>query len=310
MKAFITGQMRSGTTLISNFLNSNRKISVYRDFIHIQRLKESVDVDSLEEDLEEEQQKEAKERHNGLAEKLPTEDRRFFIQEWTYKNLADYYDSYLEELGRENEHVVGHKTTQAWDVMGELLSLFPDLKIIYMVRDPRDVAVSSARKWPHGGRGQTDTVCRWWKAGLQKARRCRQREEHRVLLLKFEDLLTNTDKAMDELTAFLETDVSIPKQMTEYGQVWRGNSSFENREQLLDPSSVGRWKERRPWVGKEVEGKCGPLMREMGYEVPQSVDMKTWARTVVRRAPGWGLEQVQRAVQFAKQIPSALRSRV
>lgn len=292
MKVFITGQMRSGTTLISNLLNSNEEISIYRDFIHIQRIKESVGVKSLKKSLRKEQQKEAKERHNGLAKKIPTEDKRFFIQRWTYENLADYYESFLEDLRQKNERIVGHKTTQAWDVMGDILYLFPELKIIYMVRDPRDIAVSSARKWPHGGRGQPGTVCRWWREGVQEALRCRRHTEGRVFLLKFEDLLTNTDKTLDDLSTFLESEVAIPEEMTEYGQVWRGNSSFENREQLLDPSPVGRWKERRPWIGKEVEARIGPLMREMGYKVPKLIERKVWIRATLQRIPEWIYEKV------------------
>ena len=34
-KLMITGEKRSGTTLIANFLNAQRGFTVYRDFLHI-----------------------------------------------------------------------------------------------------------------------------------------------------------------------------------------------------------------------------------------------------------------------------------
>jgi len=302
--------MRSGTTLISNFLNSNRGFKVYRDFLHIGRLKDAVNANSLEEDLSDNQKKKAKRKHNEMAEKLPITDDSFFVDEFEHKKLKDYYFSSLQKMECKSREVVGHKTTQAWDVVEEALSAIPDLKVIYMVRDPRDVAVSAARKWPHEKRGQTDNVCKQWRKGVNEALRCRRRNQDRVLVLKFEDFLTNTEKALNDLSALLGVKVSVPERMMEYGKPWRDNSSFKKKtEQLLDSSAVGRWKTQRPWIGRKVESECGSIMHKMGYKVPGSVGKSAWMQAAVRRFPDWSTEKIECGKRLAKRIFSALSRR-
>jgi len=288
-KLMVTGQMRSGTTLAANFLNSIPKFRVYRDFLHVERVMEAAGVKSIDEKLGRLEGQNAKRKHNSMTKKLPLNEEVFFVDEWKYKSTLEYYMDFLNRMEEGEERVVGHKTTQAWNGLEEVLSSVSDLRAIYVVRDPRDVVVSSARKWPQR---RAKWVAESWKEGLEKTLKLKDKFGDRVYVLRFEDLVLNPDEEISHLQGFLEVPMSMPDRLIEYGQVWKSNSSFEETEDLLDTSAVGRWKRRRPWLGKWVERNYGRVMRGTGYGVPEHVPAKTYLHAAIRRIPGGAWESL------------------
>lgn len=274
----ITGPMRSGTTLAANFLNSVPALSVYRDFLHIKRVRDAAGVESMHEILGTAEKKRAKRKHNEMTSRLPVDDEGFFVDSWTWATVLEYYVDFLSRL-RDGKELIGHKTTHAGDILDRLLASLPGLKAIYVVRDPRDVVISAARKWPHQRRGQTGLVMKGWRSGLSAAVKAKENHEENIYLLRFEDLVLRTDLETDRLREFLGVPVPTPDQLVEYGNVWKGNSSFEEKGGLLDESAVGRWKTERPWL-KQVEDYCGALMEKLAYNVLEDTSERAdlWAQ--------------------------------
>lgn len=270
--------MRGGTTLAANFLNSVSAVSVYRDFLHVKRVRDAAGVDSVYEILGTAQKKRAKRKHNKMTSGLPVDDESFLVDSWTWATVLEYYVGFLSRL-RDGEEVIGHKTTHAGDILDGLLASVPGLKAIYVVRDPRDVAISAARKWPHQRRGQTGLVMKGWKSGLEAAIEAKENHGENMYLLRFEDLVLRTDSETDHLREFLGVPVPMPDQLVEYGNVWKSNSSFEEADDLLDESTVGRWKTKRPWL-RQVEDYCGVLMDKLAYNVSEDISERVdlWTR--------------------------------
>lgn len=271
-KLIITGPMRSGTTLVANFLNSVSTFSVYRDFLHVKRVRDAAGVEHIGESLGPAEKKRAKRKHNRMTSLLPVDNADFFVDSWPWHTVLGYYVNFLSYL-RDGKEVIGHKTTHAGEVLNQLLASVPGLRAIYVVRDPRDVVISAARKWPHQQRGQTGRVMQRWKVGLNEALKAKSNHEERIYLLRFEDLVLRPNSEIDHLQEFLGVSMSMPEQLVEYGNVWKGNSSFEEVDDLLDTSAVGRWKTKRPWL-KQVEEYCGALMSELAYNVSEGTSQK------------------------------------
>jgi hypothetical protein len=308
-KVIITGRMRSGTTLVSNFLNSNEKFSIYRDFLHVKRVKDVAGVDKINETISNTGKERAKNKHNSMTSKLPVEGReRFFVDEWEWDTVLEYYNEFLDRI-KNGDKVVGHKTTQAWNVLEEVLASVPNLKSIYVVRDPRDVVVSSVRKWPYERRGNFENICKDWNEGVEEALTVKRKFENRLYLLKFEDLVLHVNEEVECLQEFLGVPVTVPEELMEYGHSWKSDSSFGKGNSLLNASAVGRWKVRRPWVGKKAEENCKVYMNKFGYEVPITVSMEAYIRSGFHRIPGWLLEtmaslkrRVRRGISKIKQL--------
>lgn len=90
-RLIITGRMRSGTTLAANFLNSVSAISVYRDFLHVKRVKDAAGVESVYEILGTAEKKRAKRKHNEMTSGLPVDDEGFLVNSWRWATILEYY---------------------------------------------------------------------------------------------------------------------------------------------------------------------------------------------------------------------------
>jgi hypothetical protein len=148
---FVVGQGKSGTTWVRNILNSHPEILCKgegrffeRDFVQVAPLEDlsrgwlkSVQPTSL---------------YGALSS---SEHLRTWIERsvWTegedvdehLRNLQRLTVSYFltQSLSRSGKKIVGDKTTfSGGDVMEEIGTLYPDARVIHVIRDGRDVAVS------------------------------------------------------------------------------------------------------------------------------------------------------------------------
>lgn len=154
---FIVGMSRAGTTLLSRMLDAHSDIAIFPEtwmYVVLDRL--------------------------GCLEEFrnPWQTALFLDEVW--KNLASYRDPaarvvaleaarstgyvgpsvrLLERLGRayareRNAKIWGEKTPGHALWLPQIRALFPQARILFMVRDPRDVLVSYDERW---GEGQRDT---------------------------------------------------------------------------------------------------------------------------------------------------------
>jgi len=280
-KLLVTGERRSGTTLLANLLNAGHHITVYRDFLHIARLQRFVRAGSLIEPLTA-KQKQALVAHFNSQEITRKAKLNIDCKTIGVETLIDFYALVLQQIAKPEDIVVGHKTTCAHVVVGELLAHVPELKVIYIIRDPRDVTISAVRRFPH--ESWTDHVASWRRSYETMARHMARPEyAPRILSVQFRDLLLYRAQTLDTIATFLGIDeIRVPETMTDYGQQWQDNSSFGDLGDVLDTTPLGRWQRQDPGTGRRVEILLHDVMADAGYEISARITRGDMLQTEAR----------------------------
>jgi hypothetical protein len=143
-----------------------------------------------------------------------------------------------------------NKTPGLLTELRHLPKLFPDAKCLHIIRDGRDVAISTvSMTW---GPTTVTEAARRWKDLLRAGRKQVDHERLDYMELRYEDLVHTPRNIVRDLFAFLELDTDL--------------------EQILSPikvypDSVGVWKIK--WGRDERKAfadAAGDLLIELGYE--------------------------------------------
>ncbi|MDJ0630925.1 MAG: sulfotransferase [Rhodobacter sp.] len=132
-------------------------------------------------------------------------------------------------------------------------ALFPDTKVIHLLRDPRDVARSSiGMGWAgtsyHGVGHWVGTEMQWDDAAYP---------EDQVLTVQFETLMANLEAELTRICAFLGLDFE-PGMLRYYE-----NSTYGPP----DPGISQKWRQTAtPREVALIEGRVGPLLAARGYD--------------------------------------------
>lgn len=139
--------------------------------------------------------------------------------------------------------------------LGLLLDLVPDVRIVHLMRDPRDVARSSLSL---GWAGNTwYGVNHWIGTETEWETATPRLSPGQVLDLRYEDLLAAPEQGLVELCRFLERPYDPA--MLDYHKT--------TTYAPLDPSLCYQWKRKQSVREIElVEYKVGPLLAARGYE--------------------------------------------
>lgn len=161
---------------------------------------------------------------------------------------------------------------------------FPDARIIHMIRDGRDVALSMARQgWirplPGDAAGEEVVAALYWEWICRKGSAHGDRLGSRYTEVQFEDLVQRTESVLQEVGEFIEYPLDWEQvQRTAVGSVQNPNTSFE--EESFDP--VERWREAVASTRIAIESHVGALLRELGYAPPE-IDRSPCVAGVRRR---------------------------
>ncbi len=301
MRILVTGQMRSGTTLMANVLNAQPGISVLSDFLHIERLQTECGKIPLTSPLSNEQKKLVVKRFIGQ----PGSDGVQAIIDATgtslsfdtridrFESLLDFYHYIMNQVESAGVETPGHKTTCAEPVIEELLAVEPGVKCIYMLRDPRDVLLSNSKMMKQ----PAEVVIENWKAGRREILRlmANLKFRNRVLLIRYEDLVRAPLDTLASVATFLERPAfEIPDDVRWYGTKFVSNSSFNDIKQLFDPSGLERWKSADRRLALTVASLAGKDLAEAGYSTPSHIRVGGW---LVIRMPHW----IRKKFQFCQE---------
>ncbi len=160
------------------------------------------------------------------------------------------------------------KTPQHVMKLDRLLNIFPNAKVINMVRDGRDCYCSSKSHVNVPQRKSVHCFARYWKGCIDARIRCG--EDPRIFDLRYEDLADEPHLKLGELMEFLgskkEEQQLDPRVLS---SDWRSNN--ENFSRLKEPISsrtVGRWKlELEADEGRCFEQIARGQLKFFGYEV-------------------------------------------
>ncbi|WP_081536380.1 sulfotransferase [Rhodovulum sp. P5] len=138
--------------------------------------------------------------------------------------------------------------------LDRLLEVYPDMRIIHLVRDPRDVARSSI------GMGWAGTVYygvdHWIDTETGWQALCGTLKPEQVIQISYEDLINAPEATLRKLCDFI--GIEFVPGMLQYDET----STYSSP----DPSLVAQWK--RKMTAREVglvEHKVGGLLAQAGY---------------------------------------------
>ncbi len=258
---FVVGYGRSGTTMMGHILGNHPDVYMFRELNFFEKLWDR-----------------KHERPLSISEASDLAARLICINNHGYGNLRDHseyeekgrkivdsitektispiqvYETFLRYTATENGKSIPCEQTPGYVFyLREILDIFPEAKIINMIRDPRDVLVSRKKKWrQYSLRIKPIPLHRtfrtWvhyhpisisflWKSAVKMAQTFVD-DEH-VHQLRFEDLLLNPEEEIQKVCDFV--GISYRDSMLEIPIV---GSSFlkEQPEEIgIDKNRTSNW---------------------------------------------------------------------
>ncbi len=191
---FIVSQPRSGSTLLQNLLSNNNAVNtvsepwILLNFIQVLR------PDLMESKFD-----------SHIAVDAFTEYLKKFNQEPVHEVIAALIKKIYEPLRQEETKYIIDKTPRYYEIISEIRSLFPQSKIILLKRNPINVARSMISTW---NIKSMTKLARHHRDLLIAPRLLHEyAQEHsndpNLLVLKYEDLVTDTENVVEKLYARL-----------------------------------------------------------------------------------------------------------
>jgi Sulfotransferase family len=286
----ILGVRRSGTTLLRVMLDRHSELAVPDESYFVPQLADRhlrrVDPDTFVDDLR---------RLNTLAEwDVPLNKVRARLSPAMPIGaaIATVYAVYAEEQGKRRW---GDKTPMYMQNLRLLEKLFPDALFVHLIRDGRDAALSFlelpaglvTETWMHP-RTPAEFACQW-RTEVAAARRLGQRIGSRYLEVRYEELVGDVEGVLRRICDFAR--LGYEPAMADYA----GNvdvSAKPHQQRLREPPTKGvrDWrKQMSPTEVAAFEHVAGDLLRKLGYETSQDVDVAGRLRraSYVSRALAW-----------------------
>ena len=163
------------------------------------------------------------------------------------------------------------KENRIYNYMPFILAAFPNSKFIYLVRDIRDFALSWKKSPNHPGAIMKS--CEVWKKDQEEFLKLYGYlfDYDRILLLRYEDLLSNTENELKKICKFLNKKFS--SKMLDFH---KDKLTIKNANRILDWKNLSKpvlknnskkfIKELSDWEIKYLEYECFELLDYFGYK--------------------------------------------
>ncbi len=270
---FIVGSGRSGTTLLRMMLCSHSRISIPAETWYFLDLLKRFSIDRPLDAAEIES------AVSIITDQLNRPEMKLEPQEFR-RELSQLTEPYLRDLAEivyrwhmrvEGKARWGDKTPVYIQIVPELARMFPNSQFIFLVRDGRDVAKSfQVRAWI--GRWLHNNTREWTSALEYQQRWTRSGLRERILLVRYEDLVLETEGTLRKICGFIGEE--FEPQMLSWEQIVDKHlppDSLQGRHWKLKhrirPEAVARW--RREMSAREIfvaEAFMGAHLRRLGYE--------------------------------------------
>ncbi|MCE2415007.1 sulfotransferase [Candidatus Poribacteria bacterium] len=258
---FVVGNSRSGTTMMGRILGKHPSIYTFGELHFFGQLcAPPFSSESRKEEIEELAsqlhciQQEGYRTH-GNPRRFLSEAQSFLERLTTYPGTqAALFEAFLHHVAAENGGAIPcDQTPRNVFYIADILQLYPKVRIINMIRDPRDVLLSQKRKWKRRFLGGSDlpmketfrdwvnyhpiTISYIWRTAVAAAEQFLQHE--RVTSIYFEELLAHPKATVKHLCDFV--GITYTDAMLQVPQV--GSSVADDQpEQLgINPHRAHSW---------------------------------------------------------------------
>ena len=281
---FIVGAERSGTTLLRLMLDAHPDLAVPPETHFIARVAEACQDASdprqafLETVTSHRRWGDFRIQGDLLAQRIST------IEPFDLSAaLRAFYELYAERLGKPRW---GDKTPNYVHRMTLIQGLLPEAHFIHIIRDGRDVALSTRNLW--FGPDSVEEAAKLWRSLIEEARRQSRVLPH-YLEVHYEDLVSDTESALRKICDFVDLpwdtsmlayhrtaeermseiyrDMMTPKgKRVVRGEMRRSLHTLTGSPPQRD--RIGRWRQEMTAADrKRFEVVAGQTLRELGYEV-------------------------------------------
>lgn len=217
LNLFIIGFPRSGTKLLRNILNSHSSIFIPDvETLFIPRLLKKYKCKVL-------QEQDLKDIINDIRNSL---FYFYYFENAGYdfnkisnnsKTIIDFFDHFFYDLSRVSKKsvkILGDKSPKNIFNINTLVNYYPNVKYIHIIRDPRDVVLSSKNIW---NKNIYRSAVKW-ETGVRNFNSIVNSID--CIEIKYEELVKHPQEVMKKVTHFLE--IPFEKEMLDI------NSSVEN----------------------------------------------------------------------------------
>lgn len=265
----ITGVFRSGTTLAAQMFGAHPGITMVYDSVNFMRFSYGR-YDPIEERYRELLQEISERVGKRLGWNLDVDKAAARMTEPTY---AEAYNAVMCELN-DVKGIWGEKTTLVWTKIPDFFNMFPDGRVVHVIRDPRGVLASWKKFTNAPGNDYLDAIFNCI-GSMQHAEEYKERfRDRRYAVLRFEDLLEGED-CLKDVCKKIEIDFS-PEMLdsnrfrNKKGEAWKGNS-VSGKIEGISKKPIDSWKEAlEDWEMFLCQKFCSNLMDGLGYQLQET----------------------------------------
>ena len=251
-------------------------------------------------------------KHVRFLKADPARIRREFQQgPPTYAHLFSLFLIHYAE--RKGKPRWGAQTGLIERYADQLFASYPGLKIIHMIRDPRDRYEASLARWPEGKGRAGGASARWlYSTGL--AEQHRQRYPDRYKIVRFETMVEEPEVTLREVCTFLNEPfqpemLAMPGAPRQRDRLLHGRQ-LKPGQSPLSTEYIGLFRQKIPT--KEIafmQLHAGRKMRAYGYDLESlnfspfgwiSFALITWPDQMVRMVAWRTVEAIQQ--NFARYL--------
>jgi Sulfotransferase family len=248
---FIVGCARSGTTLLRLMLTTHPEISVASEGAYIYRLRTNFSSYGELSNAENLQR-----LYRDIAPDIEFEK---FLSPPTFEDLFNwckFFDcsqrSIITFYGTWEARILGKRTLRWWGDnapyhvfhLPYFCSLFPPCKVIFLVRDPRDVCASCRSSF---GWSIPKTVGVWENAMMEAlVAACSCLADSRFFQVQYEKLVMNPRRQLQEVCRFLGVEYTDVMLRYHESAAARALSKVDHHRNLVEPvftNSIGKYRQ-------------------------------------------------------------------
>lgn len=198
---FVVGAGRSGTTLLRLILAGHSRLHIPPETWFLRPLVRDFPLTGALTQPQLQRAVETMVQHERWPDlDLPADELRSQVAALTRSTLVDLIDIvYRHLLAANGKQRLGDKTPNYFAIVPELLTLYPDAKFIYLVRDGHDVAMS----WIDAGWQRYYDSGFEWPAAMAAMRRDRATCPSHVLEVRYESLVRHPAETARTICSFL-----------------------------------------------------------------------------------------------------------